>query len=85
MCEDILLRGQVFGAGARQDLEAHVELDQHGLAGLDLVIESDRTQHGVLEVSLVDGNSQVRFFGLYALDIGERGIAQLNDELLVVN
>ena len=40
------------------------------LAGLDLVIEADRTHHCLLEVRTVDRDRQVGIFGLIAFDVG---------------
>jgi hypothetical protein len=47
------------------------------LAGLDQVVEGTDPHHHRVEIGAVERDGQIRTFCLLALDVGERGIAQL--------
>ena len=92
----ILLRGRSLGTW--QDLEAKLKAhqgrgqllqDAEITLGLsvsigDLVCERLRARHDLTQTEASDGQRQVGILSLVALNISQRGIAQLDDELFTV-
>ena len=86
------------GFSTRHDFKARVEVD-HGRGKLvqdacvalhlrsavgNLSLERFCTHHRLLQIGAIDREGQVGLFGLITLDVGERGVLQLDDELLAV-
>jgi hypothetical protein len=86
------------GFSTRHDLKARIEVDQsrgklvqdaciavHLRSAVgNLSLQRFCSHHRLLQVGPVYREGQVGFFGLITLDVGERGVLQLDDELLAV-
>src|SRR5271157_195575 len=86
------------GLGPRHDLKARVEIDHRRCELLqdiciafklrrpvrNLGFERFRPHHGLLQVGAVDRERQIGLLSLEALDVGERRVLKLDDELLAV-